>query len=118
MKAIRGNQSKIDNEMRHVTHAPEVDDLSNQIVDMMDDRKDQHTHDRLYLQGQEKLRNQTLRDYQEKKAIEKHFKRGETLGARGEEFDPNAEYHRGKPTQEALYEMHQELLRKQELKRQ
>jgi hypothetical protein len=35
---------------------PTIDDLSQQIVDMMDDRKGKKTRDRLYEKGQEKLR--------------------------------------------------------------
>jgi hypothetical protein len=39
------------NELKEVKKAPQIDELSKQIVDMMDDRKAQPTTDRLYNYG-------------------------------------------------------------------
>ncbi len=43
---------------------PQIGELSKQIVDLMDERKAQPTHDRLYKAGQEKLRQVALREYE------------------------------------------------------
>ena len=52
-KRIEDKQAKTHEEE---TFKPAVDELSSQIVDMMEDRKGILTQDRLYNKGQEKLR--------------------------------------------------------------
>lgn len=41
-------------EIADVTHRPDIDGLSSQIVEMMDERKGTSTQDRLYKLGHEK----------------------------------------------------------------
>jgi hypothetical protein len=43
-----------------LTGQPKIDDLSQQIVDMMEERKNESAHDRLYKIGKEKIRTKTL----------------------------------------------------------
>lgn len=47
-------------QLQELKSRPQIDDLSKQIVDMMDDRKIEDANDRLYKIGKEKLRTQTL----------------------------------------------------------
>mmetsp|Transcript_29711 Transcript_29711/g.45298 ORF Transcript_29711/g.45298 Transcript_29711/m.45298 type:complete len:85 (+) Transcript_29711:957-1211(+) len=76
---------------------------------MMEERKAEPCYNRLYKIGKDKLRNKTT------KAAEKVASQT-SLGK--EAFSTASKQHRGKPTQVALYELHQELQRKQELRRQ
>ena len=50
----------LDRELKEVKKQPEIDELSKQIVEMMDDRKAQPTSDRLYAYGMNKLRQKTI----------------------------------------------------------
>ena len=43
--------------MQHVKDQPQIDELSKQIVEMMDERKIEPAHSRLYKKGKEKIRN-------------------------------------------------------------
>ena len=63
--ADRGNQ-----EVEELYLQPKLDDLSVQIVEMMDERKGQTTYDRLYKKGYESLREKSLREYEKKMAAE------------------------------------------------
>jgi hypothetical protein len=53
-------------EIEELSLQPKLDDLSVQIVEMMDDRKGQTTYDRLYKKGYENLREKSLRDIEQK----------------------------------------------------
>lgn len=44
-------------ELQEIKKQPQIDELSKQIVEMMDDRKNEAAHDRLYKIGKEKLRS-------------------------------------------------------------
>jgi hypothetical protein len=61
---------------------------------MMEDRKGQKTHERLYKKGYESLREKSLRDYESRLAIEESFNRKSP--SRLDSSDPNRSYHRGK----------------------
>lgn len=74
---------------------------------MMDDRKGQSTHDRLYKKGYESLREKSLREY-EKKVESQNQSRSFN---RSTSFDPNRSYHRGKEAKTALYELHTDILK-------
>jgi hypothetical protein len=67
------------------------------------------THDRLYKKGYESLREKAIREY-EKKQIELDQSLRKSSPNRTS-FDPNRSYHRGKPAETALYELHTEILR-------
>jgi hypothetical protein len=72
-KHEKTNQRKLDGMSREVEELslqPKLDDLSVQIVQMMDDRKGQKTYDRLYKKGYESIREQSLRDIELKQAAE------------------------------------------------
>lgn len=47
-------------ELMNVKQQPQIDELSKQIVEMMDERKLEPAHSRLYKKGKEKIRNQTM----------------------------------------------------------
>ena len=47
-------------EFGEVREQPQIDDLSKQIVEMMDERRGEAAHDRLYKAGKEKLRTQNV----------------------------------------------------------
>lgn len=65
-KIEQRKMEKGDQEIDELTMQPRLDDLSVQIVEMMDDRKGQSTHDRLYKKGYESLREKSLREYEKK----------------------------------------------------
>jgi len=71
---------------------PKIDDLSNQLVGMMNERKNEPAHNRLYKKGQEKIRRQAILEY------EKNLDQDTTM--RRER--PN---HRGTVANEALYQL-------------
>ena len=71
----------------------------------MDDRKKKPTQERLYQIGQEKLRAKAFKEYQDKMAAEEHAKIKKSR-RRIDDYSPDKAYRRGKPTQQALYEMH------------
>jgi hypothetical protein len=89
------------------TFKPAVDELSSQIVDMMEDRKGVATQDRLYKHGFEKLRQINAHDSQVKLEAKVHamFKKS-SLTARGKDG------HRGNEINTALYSLHQERMKK------
>ena len=104
---------KMDNTLKEVEELslqPKLDDLSRQIVDMMDDRKGQKTHERLYKKGYESLRDKIQQDF-DKKALEEEHSMRKASPSRLDITDPNATYHRGKPAKAALYELHSDILR-------
>jgi len=103
-KADRGNQ-----EVEELYLQPKLDDLSVQIVEMMDERKGQTTYDRLYKKGYESLREKSLREYEKKMAAEDQSFRESP--SRNISYDPNRSYHRGKEAKTALYELHTDILR-------
>ena len=103
-KADRGNQ-----EVEELYLQPKLDDLSVQIVEMMDERKGQTTYDRLYKKGYESLREKSLREYEKKMAAEDQSFRESP--SRNTSYDPNRSYHRGKEAKTALYELHTDILR-------
>lgn len=47
-------------ELMAIQEQPQIDELSKQIVEMMDERKVEPAHARLYKKGKEKIRNQTM----------------------------------------------------------
>ena len=49
-------KDRLSQTMKEAPLAPKLDDLSMQIVEMMEDRKEKDTKVRLYEKGQEKLR--------------------------------------------------------------
>lgn len=107
------NTKKMQQELRgkeidEVKKAPEIDILSKQIVEMMVERKNQPTYDRLYQSGKDKLREISEQEKNPSKAL------SENINAKTSQVDPNR---RGKPIQEALYEMHKEHLKNNELKK-
>ena len=53
-------------EIQELSLQPRLDDLSVQIVEMMDERKGQKTYERLYKKGYESLREKGLREYEAK----------------------------------------------------
>lgn len=106
------DQRKLDmsnHEVEELSLQPKIDDLSVQIVEMMDERKGQTTHDRLYKKGYESIREKSLREYETKMASEdQSFRKSPS---RKESYDPNRSYHRGKEAKTALYELHTDILR-------
>lgn len=48
MKILQGKQEQVDKEVEEVRRQPKLDDLSRQITEMMDHRKDGDTQTRLY----------------------------------------------------------------------
>ena len=60
LKSLKSKQEAIDLELKEVKPKPELDGLSVQLVNMMDDRRYQTTHDRLYAVGKEKIRSKNL----------------------------------------------------------
>ena len=85
LKAMHENSNK---EVEELHLQPKLDDLSMQIVDMMDDRKGQKTYDRLYKKGYESLRYKSQIEQETKLAEEEHsFRRPSP--SRYESNDPN-----------------------------
>ena len=60
LKHLKQKQEAIDHELKELKPKPELDGLSVQLVNMMDDRRYQPTHDRLYTAGKDKLRSKNL----------------------------------------------------------
>lgn len=60
LKSLKSKQEAIDAELKEVKPKPELDGLSVQLVNMMDDRRYQSTHDRLYAVGKDKIRTKNL----------------------------------------------------------
>lgn len=68
-KYEKTNQRKLDDMSREVEELslqPKLDDLSVQIVQMMDERKGQTTYDRLYKKGYESIREKALKEMEKK----------------------------------------------------
>ena len=112
MKEIKTKQDDLNDELREIKK-PKIDNLSNQIVDLMEDRKQKPTKDRLYQMGQEKLRAKAFKEYQDQKAAEEHASIKKSP-RRADEYSPDKSYRRGKPTRTALYDMHHEKIRDKE----
>ena len=87
--------------MKEAPMMPKLDDLSRQIVEMMDDRKDKDTKVRLYEKGQEKLRkvNGEITKKKLDEAIHANMKKCVGEGTVG---------HRGDITGTGLFKLHQE----------
>jgi len=66
MKILMGKQEQVDKEVHEVRAQPQLDDLSRQITDMMDHRKQTDTQTRLYHQGAEKVRRINEQEIQKK----------------------------------------------------
>ena len=47
-------------QLMQIKTQPQIDELSKQIVEMMDERKLEPAHSRLYKKGKEKIRTQTM----------------------------------------------------------
>ena len=113
MNIIKGQQDKVDKDIGEFTAKPQLDDLSKQIVEMMDERKEKDTMSRLYEKGHEKLRKINNDEQQKKIESEIHAMQKPSSLAGGIK-----EGHRGGlPTGNALYKMNEDLLKKQEEKR-
>lgn len=112
LKELKGKQDNLNKELGDMKK-PKIDNLSNQIVELMEDRKQKPTQERLYQAGQEKLRAKAFKEYQEQKAAEEHAKIKKSP-RRGDEYSPDKSYRRGKPTRTALYDMHHEKIREKE----
>ena len=114
-KNEKANQRKLDDMSREVEELslqPKLDDLSVQIVQMMDERKGQQTYDRLYKKGYESLREKALRELEQKQAAEEQSSfRSSPSRMNSVSYDPNRTYHRGKDAQTALYELHTDILK-------
>ena len=114
-KNEKTNQMKLNDMSREVEELslqPKLDDLSVQIVQMMDERKGQKTHDRLYKKGYESLREKALREMEQKLSAEEQSSfRASPSRLNSTSNDPNRSYHRGKPAMTALYELHSDILR-------
>ena len=109
-KEIQIFDSKCDLELKEVKPKPELDGLSVQLVNMMDDRRYQTTHDRLYAVGKEKIRTKNLQAVKEKQQQRRALSSTKALQSAG--------YHRGKPTRAALYDLHADILKhKDEVKK-
>ena len=92
-------------EKQEVTGGPKVDNLSKQIVELMDERKGEQAYDRLYKKGKDKLRTNTEKTMmQNAKSIRELESPGMTL-TREVSYQnfTNGEHRRGKPTSDALY---------------
>jgi hypothetical protein len=100
----------MEREKNEYTRAPEIDPLSQQIVDMMGNRKDENTRERLYKVGKEKLRQ--IAEHEKNKQPEEDPEM--KIPTRGPDFDA---MRRGKPLQEALYELHKEKMKQAELRK-
>ena len=97
-------EMKLREETKELKKGPEIDNLSKQIVQMMDERKGETTNDRLYKYGKEKIRDITIKQL----TLQSHSTKD--LHERVSQKPP----HRGRPTQDALYDLHQQLKEKKE----
>lgn len=59
MNTKKAQQEKMMKEKEAFTKKPQVDNLSKQIVELMHERKDENTHERLYKLGKDKLQATT-----------------------------------------------------------
>lgn len=59
LNSRKAQQEKLQKEKEVHTRKPQVDNLSKQIVDLMHERRDENTHERLYKLGKEKLQATT-----------------------------------------------------------
>lgn len=110
LKHLKSKQEAIDAELKEVKPKPELDGLSVQLVNMMDDRRYQTTHDRLYAAGKERIRSKNLQAVKEKQHQRRALSPTKAL--------QTANYHRGKPTRAALYDLHADILKhKDEVKK-
>lgn len=98
-----------DKDIEGVTLEPRLDDLSMAIVDLMEDRRLEPTHERLYKKGATKLRDITVKE-QAKQAEESRIENRKI--SLFDSYDPDRTFHRGKPAREALYDLHTDILRK------
>jgi len=73
----------------------------------MDDRKFIPTHERLYSKGRQNLREKNLKDL-----VEKTQRTGRSESPIKPNTSPLRGMHRGKPTHNALYDLHPDLMRK------
>ena len=88
-----------------------MDNLSKQIVELMDERKGDAAHERLYKKGKDKLRANTKEAMlQNAKSIKELESPGMTMTREYSSYNLGqpGEYRRGKPTNDALYAMAKE----------
>lgn len=114
MNSIKKKDQIDQRERENNTLRPQVDNLSQQIVDLMEERKNEQIHERLYKKGKEKLLN-TTKDAMVSNAAsmrELESKNNRTM-SRGQSYRQNltsldATNHRGGNLHEALYDLGKE----------
>ena len=97
--------------VEEITLEPKLDDISLAIVENMEDRRFEPTHERLYKKGASKLRDTAIREQNKKLNESKLSERKISLY---DSYDPDRTFHRGKPAREALYDLHTDILRKKQ----
>jgi hypothetical protein len=113
MNSVKKKEQMSLKERENATMRPQVDNLSQQIVELMDERKSEMIHERLYKKGKEKLLNTTkaamARNATSMRELENTNSRTMSRGAAHQitgSFDaPN---HRGRRLHDALYDLNKE----------